>query len=86
MACHRGHCPMFNRIAREFKDLNFSHGIINAGCSFDWSNSNEGSKFWCEEDDAIHRYAGYTSKSLKFIKERLKLIFEDTTLIRKKKF
>lgn len=85
MAHHRGRCPGFNKIAEAFKNLYFDNGIINARCSFGWGSSNEGSKFWCEEDDAIHYYVGYC-KSLKFIKERLKLIFEDTTLIRKKKF
>ena len=86
MTCHRGRYPGFNRIVGAFENLEFKEGIINAYCSFGWSDSNEGSEFWCGEDDAIHRYAGYANKSLNFIKERLKLIFEDTTLIRKKKF
>lgn len=85
MAYHRGCCAGFNIIEEAFKDLEFDKGIINAHCSFGWSISNEGTKFWCEEDDAIHRYVGY-GKSLDFIEKCLKPIFEDTTLIRKKKF
>lgn len=87
MACHRGRGAGVNKIAEAFEDLNFNEGIINANCSFCWSDSNEGSKFWYEEDDAIHHYTGYANnKSLYFIEEHLKLIFEDTALIRKKKF
>ncbi len=84
IAFHGGHCPMFNRIA-SVKDLLFSNGIIDAGCSFSWNNSNEGVNFWCKEDDAIHHYAGFNN-SLDYLKIRLKIFFEDATLIRKKKF
>lgn len=87
MAHHRGHClcPGFNKIAEAFKYLHFDDGIMNARCSFGWGSSNEGSKFWCEEDEVIHYYVGYC-KSLDFVEERLKHIFENATLIRKKKF
>ena len=86
MTFRMGRHPLFNRIAGAFKDLEFNEGIINAGCSFGWSGSNEGSQFWCEEDEVFQCYAGYTNKPLKFIKKRIERIFEDTTLIRKKKF